>query len=107
YDLSISIEAPDSLQIWGNRELLSQALANLLDNAIKHGMPQSDDVDRSIVVSATRDLQRPGRGVLLSVADRGVGIPESERKHVLERFVRLEASRNTPGSGLGLSLVAA
>ncbi len=107
HDLSIAIEVPDGLQIWGNRELLSQALANLLDNAIKHGMPQSDDTERSIVVAAASDPDRPGRGILLSVADRGIGIPEGERKHVLERFVRLEASRNTPGSGLGLSLVAA
>ncbi|MEQ8267681.1 MAG: HAMP domain-containing sensor histidine kinase [Parvibaculum sp.] len=107
HDLTLKIDAPEALQIWGNRELLSQAVANLLDNAIKHGMPQHDSADRSIIVSAAADPARPGRGILLSVADRGVGIPEGERQHVLERFVRLEASRNTPGSGLGLSLVAA
>ena len=106
-DLSIFIDVPEGLKIWGNRELLSQAVANLLDNAIKHGLPQENGNDRTIAVSAGTDPVRPGRGVVLSVADHGPGIPAAERHHVLERFVRLEASRNTPGSGLGLSLVAA
>ncbi|MFN4230671.1 HAMP domain-containing sensor histidine kinase [Parvibaculum sp.] len=106
-DLSISIDVPEGLKIWGNRELLSQAVANLLDNAIKHGLPLDNGNDRTIVVAAGTDPVRPGRGVVLSVADHGQGIPPDERQHVLERFVRLEASRNTPGSGLGLSLVAA
>lgn len=105
--LDLKVEAEEGLMIWGNRELLSQAVANLLDNAIKHGLPQSADNEREIVVSAKPDVTRAGRGVALSVADRGTGIPPGERQHVLERFVRLEASRNTPGSGLGLSLVAA
>jgi len=106
-NLAISIDVPEGLMIWGNRELLSQAVANLLDNAIKHGLPQESDTERTIAVSADIDPARPGRGVVLSVADRGPGIPEDQRHRVLERFVRLEASRNTPGSGLGLSLVAA
>lgn len=106
-DLAIEIAVPEGLTIWGNRELLSQAIANLLDNAIKHGLPQTGNAARVIEMSAAPDPARSGRGVILSVADHGPGIPESERHHVLERFVRLEASRNTPGSGLGLSLVAA
>jgi hypothetical protein len=106
-DLVIHIDVPGDMKIWGNRELLSQAVANLLDNAIKHGLPQEAGDDRVITVSAGPDLARPGRGIVLSVADHGPGIPAAERQHVLERFVRLEASRNTPGSGLGLSLVAA
>ena len=105
--LDLKVEAEDGLMIWGNRELLSQAVANLLDNAIKHGLPQTADNERAILISAKPDAARAGRGVVLSVADRGPGIPPGERQHVLERFVRLEASRNTPGSGLGLSLVAA
>jgi hypothetical protein len=105
--LELKVVAEPGLMIWGNRELLSQAVANLLDNAIKHGLPQNADNERMIEVSARPDTARAGRGVVLSVADRGPGIPPEERQHVLERFVRLEASRNTPGSGLGLSLVAA
>ncbi|MCF8469954.1 MAG: HAMP domain-containing histidine kinase [Parvibaculum sp.] len=106
-DLALVIDAPEGLKIWGNRELLSQAVANLLDNAVKHGQPQSPGAERVITVSAEPHPAGPSRGIVLCVADRGPGIPEAERHHVLERFVRLEMSRNTPGSGLGLSLVAA
>jgi signal transduction histidine kinase len=107
--LKLIVDAPEGLQVRGNRELLSQAMANLIDNAIKHGppeqdMPESEGVEPTIAISASQDAS--GR-ILLSVADHGAGIPTHERGHVLERFVRLEASRNTPGSGLGLSLVAA
>ncbi|MDP2124602.1 MAG: HAMP domain-containing sensor histidine kinase [Parvibaculum sp.] len=105
--MTLHVDVQEGLQIRGNRELLSQATANLLDNAVKHGRPSAPDVERSITVSAAADPEQPGRGVILAVADHGVGIPAEERQHVLERFVRLEASRNTPGSGLGLSLVAA
>ncbi len=101
---AIAVEAAPALRLRGNRELLAQALANLLDNAVKHGKPDTEGVEPTVTVSASEDGE--GR-VLLSVADRGPGIPAGERGHVLERFVRLEASRNTPGSGLGLSLVAA
>jgi signal transduction histidine kinase len=55
----------------------------------------------------TIEAKREGEQVLLSVSDRGPGIPESDRKHAIERFVRLEASRTLPGSGLGLSLASA
>jgi signal transduction histidine kinase len=84
--------------IEGNRSLVSQALANLVDNAIKY------------TPSGGRVTIRPGvgfQGVDLCVADSGPGIPPEERPRVVERFVRLEASRHSPGTGLGLSLVAA
>ena len=97
----------------GNRELISQALANLVENAIKYGKPVlaaqppgTDAVARpnkEILIEARRD----GDQVLLRVTDHGPGIPESDRKHAVERFVRLEASRTQPGSGLGLSLASA
>jgi signal transduction histidine kinase len=86
------------LTIEGHRGLISQALANLIDNAIKY-----TPAGGSVMVSTT---QTP-TGVDLTVADSGPGIPASERTRVLERFVRLESSRNSPGTGLGLSLVAA
>jgi signal transduction histidine kinase len=96
----------------GNRELISQALANLVENAIKYGkpapaaMPLGADAtagSREILIEARRDRDQ----VLLSVTDHGAGIPEADRGHAVERFVRLEASRTLPGSGLGLSLASA
>lgn len=105
--VTLKVDVEDGLKIWGSRELLAQAVANLLDNALKHGLPENDAIENVIAITARPDLVRAGRGVVLAVADHGPGIPERERQRVLERFVRLEASRNTPGSGLGLSLVAA
>ena len=97
----------------GNRELISQALANLVENAIKYGKPDpavqpllgaTAEADRRTILIEAR---RMGDRVLLSVTDRGPGIPPADRKHAVERFVRLEASRTQPGSGLGLSLASA
>jgi len=90
----------------GNRELVSQALANLVENAIKYGKSAQAAPDAeppAILIEARRE----GNLVLLSVTDRGPGIPETDRKRATERFVRLEASRTLPGSGLGLSLASA
>ncbi len=96
----------------GNRELISQALANLVENAIKYGRPAAAAQplsagavvpSREIVIEARQEKS----SVLLSVSDHGPGIPEADRKHAVERFVRLEASRTLPGSGLGLSLASA
>jgi len=94
--------------IHANRELISQALANLVENAIKYGKPAADGPvvsleARQILIEALRE----GDQVLLRVTDHGAGIPESERKHAVERFVRLDSSRSQPGSGLGLSLASA
>jgi len=99
-DLEVSVE--DDLPVHGSRELLGQAMSNLLDNALKYGA-SSDPTSKTISVSAHR---RDGE-VLIAVADRGPGIPEAERGRVLERFVRLETARSRPGFGLGLSLAAA
>jgi signal transduction histidine kinase len=98
----------------GNRELISQALANLVENAIKYGKPAvvQPPAPPGVGISAVPpeiliEARREGDSVRLSVTDRGPGIPESDRKHAIERFVRLEASRTQPGSGLGLSLASA
>jgi signal transduction histidine kinase len=98
----------------GNRELISQALANLVENAIKYAKPaplaQPLGADAVPVAGASDILieaRRDGDQVLLSVSDHGPGIPQTDRKHAVERFVRLEASRTQPGSGLGLSLASA
>jgi signal transduction histidine kinase len=96
----------------GNRELISQALANLVENAIKYGKPVPAAQSLSAgAVAANREIlieaRREGGEVLLSVTDHGSGIPEADRRHAVERFVRLDASRTQPGSGLGLSLASA
>jgi signal transduction histidine kinase len=103
--LSLDVEAPDPVPVAGNRELVSQALANLVDNAIKYAAPeaQKNGVASGIVVKAASEGER----ALLSVADNGPGIAVSDRGRAVERFVRLEKSRSVPGSGLGLSLVSA
>ncbi|MBA4790293.1 MAG: ATP-binding protein [Pseudomonadota bacterium] len=99
--LDLTVEA-EKVQVHGVRELLAQALANLVDNAIKYGRP-ADGARGHIRVR----LHREGGEALLDVSDSGEGIPEKDRDRVVERFVRLDASRSRPGSGLGLSLVAA
>jgi signal transduction histidine kinase len=101
--VALTVEAEDHLTVHGNRELLGQAMANLLDNALKYGVRGGEGEAPAIQVTA----RRRGGTVLIGVADRGPGIPETERGHVLERFVRLESARTSPGFGLGLSLVAA
>ena len=103
--LSLRIEAPAAAPVRGNRELVSQALANLVDNAIKYAAPNGklNGAANEIVLTADNEGER----IMLSVADRGPGIPEADRGRVVERFVRLEQSRSEPGSGLGLSLAAA
>ncbi|MBA1142046.1 sensor histidine kinase [Mesorhizobium neociceri] len=86
----------------GNRELIGQALSNIVDNAIKYS---TDATEKPAVRVA---LQRVGYDIRLSVADNGHGIPDdADRARATERFVRLEKSRSQPGSGLGLSLAKA
>ncbi len=92
----VSIEP--NIVVNGNANLLTQMTANLVENALRH-CPSGTDVSLN---AAKRD----GRPILI-VADNGPGIPEADRMRVLGRFVRLERSRTTPGSGLGLSLAAA
>lgn len=104
--IALKVEADTAAPVSGNRELVSQALANLVDNAIKYAQPREQSVNGAtpeIVVRALNDGDR----ILLTVADRGPGIPEGDRARAVERFVRLEQSRSQPGSGLGLSLAAA
>jgi signal transduction histidine kinase len=101
-----------SAPLHGNRELIGQALANLVENAIKYGKPVPASSQGGQVVSLDSkqiliEARREGDDVLLSVTDHGPGIPEGDRKHAVERFVRLDSSRSQPGSGLGLSLASA
>ncbi|MBS0360273.1 MAG: HAMP domain-containing histidine kinase, partial [Proteobacteria bacterium] len=88
----------DAVLVDGDAELLTQLLVNLVENALRHAGP-----DARIVVRVARD----SRGAMLSVIDNGPGVPAGERERLFDRFYRLERSRSTPGSGLGLALVAA
>jgi signal transduction histidine kinase len=99
---AVRLSVEPELVICGNRELIGQALANLLDNALKYGTPPGGNA-AEVEVAA----RRIGDRVEISVADRGPGIPEAERSRVTERFVRLESARSRPGFGLGLSLAGA
>ena len=96
--LSLTAGRADGATMTADRQLIMQALANLIDNAIKYGAEGG-----AIEVSAAGHEDR----VEIHVADKGTGIPEKDRDRVKKRFVRLEESRSQPGSGLGLSLVAA
>ena len=96
--LSLRFDIRPNTMIEGNQNLLSQALANLVDNAIKY-----TSTGGVVGVSVGED----SNGVELTVSDTGIGIAPEDRARVVGRFVRLEPSRNLPGTGLGLSLVAA
>jgi signal transduction histidine kinase len=83
----------------GDQELLTQMLANLVENALRH-TPAGSRVRVALARTS-------GRGIRLTVEDNGPGVPEAERGRILQRFYRLEQSRTTPGNGLGLSLAVA
>lgn len=100
FELEVKIDR--DVTVLGNRELLSQALANLLDNALKYGAANST-TNRKVTIG----LRKDGRTVIAYVADQGQGIAASDRGKVKERFARLDESRSLPGNGLGLALVDA
>lgn len=91
----------DNLMVLGNRQLIGQALTNLVDNAVKYG--RSEDTVISIYGRRSEDQKH----AVLIIEDNGLGISPENRERALQRFVRLDESRSEPGSGLGLSLVAA
>ena len=94
----LGIEDGGPLVVEGDRELLTQMLVNLVENALRHG-----GADARVRVRTESD----GANAVVSVADNGPGVPADERRRIFDRFYRLERSRSTPGSGLGLALVAA
>jgi signal transduction histidine kinase len=100
-EATLAVAVPEAVMVPGDRDLLAQAVANLVDNALKYGRPEAGRQRVSLAV--TRD----GEEAVVAVADNGPGVPEADRGRVTQRFVRLEGSRTAPGSGLGLSLVQA
>lgn len=98
-EIEFSSEVNDQLWIEGNQPFLAQALANLIDNALKY-----TPAGGAVMFRARR---RSSGEIEYSVTDNGPGIPTGDRERVLQRFVRLDNSRTEPGSGLGLSLVSA
>jgi hypothetical protein len=103
--ISLVLDIQTDVSAIGRRELIAQAVANILDNAIKYG-GSGDETARARPEITFRLHQRDGYADIV-VADRGPGVPTADRERVLRRFVRLEASRSQPGTGLGLSLAAA
>jgi signal transduction histidine kinase len=114
--VKLRVQIEPGLHLLGNRELIGQTIANLVDNALKYGGPEpllalsppgaetgeppsSGEVEVSVA--------RAGDNVEIAIADHGPGIANADRARVLDRFVRLEGARSRPGSGLGLSLAAA
>ena len=103
--LKLTIDAPDGPTVRANRQLIGQAVANLIDNAIKYSARavKSQAGGQEITVCVAQG----DKAIEISVGDRGPGIAAADRERVLRRFVRLEKSRTEPGTGLGLSLVQA
>jgi signal transduction histidine kinase len=97
--LTLRAEIQDALAVRGEHGLFTQAVSNLIENALKY-TPKGGHVE-------VRGARRPDGRIEIDVLDDGPGVPPVERDRVLERFVRLETARSTPGVGLGLSLVAA
>jgi signal transduction histidine kinase len=99
HGLDFKAELAPGLSVRGDREFLAQALANLLDNAVKY-TPRGGAI-------MLRSRRRSSGEVEFSITDTGPGVCDDDRVRIVQRFVRLENSRNQPGAGLGLSLVAA
>ena len=98
---TLDVRASVGLNVLADRQLLSQTLSNLVDNALKYGVTDADPKPHIEI-----EGQLEEGAVVILVADRGEGIPAEDRARVLDRFVRLDSSRSKPGNGLGLSLVA-
>ncbi|HXQ12074.1 MAG TPA: HAMP domain-containing sensor histidine kinase [Caulobacteraceae bacterium] len=99
HGLDFKSELASGLSVRGDREFIAQALANLLDNAVKY-TPRGGAV-------MLRSRRRSSGEIEFSITDTGPGVSDADRQRIVQRFVRLENSRNKPGAGLGLSLVAA
>ena len=98
---TLDVTAASGLDVLADRQLLSQALSNLVDNALKYGVTDENPKPHIEIAGKLEE-----GSVVVLVSDRGNGIPAEDKVRVLDRFVRLDSSRSKPGNGLGLSLVA-
>lgn len=105
--LALTVAAGEGITVRGNRQLIGQAVANMIDNAIKYSGKPAGKASGAAPGPITVTLVAAASGPEIAVADRGPGIPPEDRARALKRFVRLDQSRSQPGTGLGLSLVAA
>jgi signal transduction histidine kinase len=96
----LTVETAGPVTVLADRQLLAQAVSNLIDNALKYGVT-ADAGGPQVQLALLAD---PGEATIV-VADRGPGVPAVDRSRILERFVRLDEARTKPGSGLGLSVV--
>lgn len=107
--MTLRVHVAGEAPIRANRHLVNQAVANLIDNAIKYGRASDGPgaVDPALAMTIDVTVAERAGNIEISIADHGPGIGAEDRVRALKRFVRLEASRTKPGTGLGLSLVAA
>jgi signal transduction histidine kinase len=113
--VALRVRIEPGLRLFGNRELIGQTIANLIDNALKYGSPElmlpfgapGGEPRTACHGEVSIDVRRVGGDVEIVIGDHGPGIAVADRARVLDRFVRLEGARTRPGSGLGLSLAAA
>ncbi|MGI9479185.1 MAG: ATP-binding protein [Hyphomicrobiaceae bacterium] len=101
---SLNVIAEGPLHLSADRQLISQALTNLIENALKYGLDDTLPAARRVIDIGVRQIKN---GAELWVGDHGLGMRQADYGRVLKRFVRLDAARSKPGTGLGLSLVAA
>ena len=94
------VQTAGTVTVLADRQLLAQAISNLIDNALKHGVAANGKGPEILLA-----LSSDPREATIAVTDRGPGVPMADRARILERFVRLDEARSRPGSGLGLSLV--
>ncbi|NHN88916.1 sensor histidine kinase [Acetobacter conturbans] len=106
--IRLVLRAPDHVEFHGDRSMIQQAVSNLIDNAIKFS-PPNGTITLSIATGFDfgSDDRSSGRVVTVDVSDQGIGMSPADMERASERFFRANAARNTPGSGLGLSLVQA
>jgi signal transduction histidine kinase len=105
--LRLLLDVAKGAAVTANRQLVGQAVANLIDNAIKYAAKAAMGAERPAEAEISIGVAARPDAVEITVADRGPGVAEADRERVLKRFVRLEKSRTEPGTGLGLSLVQA
>jgi two-component system sensor histidine kinase SenX3 len=100
--ITMAAGGADGLLVWGNRSQLAAALGNLVENAVTYSPPHT-----RVAIAASRVPSRGGELIEISVTDQGVGIPETDRERIFERFYRVDPARSraTGGTGLGLAIV--